>query len=198
MTNGPGKSDRPVVLRSPQTKSGNRWRSGMEGRDWPKGTCHSKTRPGHRAGKDAPSALERVRPSSRKDKKFGSRRSCHIYKPGNAAEWPTPLKRKLAGVDGETWRHYGETLEESLQDLSERLKRGAYRAKSRCGRVLIPKGRRAAETARSHGRWKKSCSARGGRGAEHYLRNGFSWIFVTGSDQCEASISAGCSGTTDC
>jgi group II intron reverse transcriptase/maturase len=32
-------------------------------------------------------------------------------------------------VDGETWRHYGERLEENLQDLSERLKRGAYRAK---------------------------------------------------------------------
>src|SRR5260370_573223 len=33
------------------------------------------------------------------------------------------------GVDGETWRHYGETLEDNLQDLSHRLKRGAYRAK---------------------------------------------------------------------
>jgi len=32
-------------------------------------------------------------------------------------------------VDGETWRHYGETLEENLQDLSPRLQRGAYRAK---------------------------------------------------------------------
>jgi hypothetical protein len=32
-------------------------------------------------------------------------------------------------VDGETWRHYGEALEENLQNLSHRLKRGAYRAK---------------------------------------------------------------------
>jgi len=35
---------------------------GMEGRVWPKGTCPSKTRPGHRAG-DASSAMERVRQS---------------------------------------------------------------------------------------------------------------------------------------
>jgi hypothetical protein len=34
-----------------------------------------------------------------------------------------------AGVDGETWRHYGERLEENLRDLADRLKRGAYRAK---------------------------------------------------------------------
>jgi group II intron reverse transcriptase/maturase len=49
------------------------------------------------------------------------------------------LRREAApGVDGETWRHYGETLEENLQDLSERLKRGAYRAKP-VRRAYIPK-----------------------------------------------------------
>ena len=49
------------------------------------------------------------------------------------------LKREAApGVDGETWRHYGEDLENNLQDLSDRLKRGAYRAKP-VRRVYIPK-----------------------------------------------------------
>jgi group II intron reverse transcriptase/maturase len=49
------------------------------------------------------------------------------------------LKREAApGVDGETWRHYGEALEQHLQDLSMRLKRGAYRAKP-VRRVYIPK-----------------------------------------------------------
>jgi hypothetical protein len=49
------------------------------------------------------------------------------------------LKRQAAaGVDGETWRHYGEALEENLQNLSHRLKRGAYRAKP-VRRVYIPK-----------------------------------------------------------
>ena len=49
------------------------------------------------------------------------------------------LKKEAApGVDGETWRHYGEELERNLQDLSEKLKRGAYRAKP-VRRVYIPK-----------------------------------------------------------
>jgi group II intron reverse transcriptase/maturase len=49
------------------------------------------------------------------------------------------LKRDAAaGVDGETWRHYGEGLEDNLQDLSARLQRGAYRAKP-VRRVYRPK-----------------------------------------------------------
>ena len=49
------------------------------------------------------------------------------------------LQRKAApGVDGERWRHYGQELEANLQDLSERLKRGAYRAKP-VRRVYIAK-----------------------------------------------------------
>jgi retron-type reverse transcriptase len=41
-------------------------------------------------------------------------------------------------LDGETWRHYGEALEDNLQNLSHRLKQGAYRAKP-ARRVYIPK-----------------------------------------------------------
>src|SRR5258705_13776032 len=49
------------------------------------------------------------------------------------------MKKEAApGVDGETWRNYGETLEDNLQDLSHRLKRGAYRAKP-VRRVYIAK-----------------------------------------------------------
>jgi group II intron reverse transcriptase/maturase len=49
------------------------------------------------------------------------------------------LKREAApGVDGETWRGYGEHLEIYLEDLSARLERGAYRAKP-VKRVYIPK-----------------------------------------------------------
>src|ERR671918_2362407 len=49
------------------------------------------------------------------------------------------IKRDAAaGVDGETWRHYGEALEENLQDLAARVKRGAFRA-SPVRRAYIPK-----------------------------------------------------------
>jgi group II intron reverse transcriptase/maturase len=63
----------------------------------------------------------------------------HIYNPETLRRAYFSLKKEAAaGVDGETWRHYGETLETNLQDLSERLKRGAYRAKP-VRRVYIPK-----------------------------------------------------------
>jgi hypothetical protein len=43
-----------------------------------------------------------------------------------------------AGIDGESWRGYGEDLEGNFRDLSERLRRGAYRARP-VKRVYIPK-----------------------------------------------------------
>jgi len=49
------------------------------------------------------------------------------------------MKRDAAaGVDGQTWEQYGRELESNLQDLSARLRRGAYRAKP-VQRVYIPK-----------------------------------------------------------
>jgi group II intron reverse transcriptase/maturase len=49
------------------------------------------------------------------------------------------LKKKAApGVDGVGWEQYGEDLEENLEDLCERLKRGAYHAKP-VRRTYIPK-----------------------------------------------------------
>ena len=49
------------------------------------------------------------------------------------------IERNAApGVDKETWESYGRDLEGNLKDLSERLKSGAYKAKS-VRRVYIPK-----------------------------------------------------------
>jgi group II intron reverse transcriptase/maturase len=62
-----------------------------------------------------------------------------VYNPNTLREAYFGLKRDAAaGVDGKTWRGYGEELEENLRDLSERLKRGAYRAKP-VRRTFIPK-----------------------------------------------------------
>jgi group II intron reverse transcriptase/maturase len=63
----------------------------------------------------------------------------HVYNLEMLREAYFCLKREAApGVDRVTWRQYGEVLEGNLQDLSERLKRGAYRAKP-VRRVFIPK-----------------------------------------------------------
>jgi group II intron reverse transcriptase/maturase len=74
--------------------------------------------------------LERLRLAVRRDK--GDRLTSlyhHVYNVDHLREAYYGLKRQAApGVDGETWQHYGQDLEKHLQDLSERLQRGAYRA----------------------------------------------------------------------
>jgi len=89
---------------------------------------------------DAPNALERVRQAAKKDRKLRFTALLHhIYNLETLRTAYFALKKEAApGVDGETWRHYGEELESNLQDLSERLKRGAYRAKP-VRRVYIAK-----------------------------------------------------------
>ena len=63
----------------------------------------------------------------------------HVYDIETLCEAYFGLKRDAApGVDGETWQTYGERLDSNLADLSERLQRGAYRAKP-VRRVFIPK-----------------------------------------------------------
>src|SRR5258708_3966871 len=81
--------------------------------------------------KAAPSGLQRVRQAASKDKEARFTALLHhIYNLETLRMAYFCLKKEAApGVDGETWRHYGETLEDNLQDLSHRLKRGAYRAK---------------------------------------------------------------------
>ncbi len=86
------------------------------------------------------SALEWVREAAQKDK--GERFTAlfhHVYDVNRLKEAYYGLKRQaVPGVDGQTWQHYGRVLDENLKDLSERLKRGAYRAKP-AQRAYIPK-----------------------------------------------------------
>ena len=53
----------------------------------------------------------------------------HVYDVDRLRAAYLALKRDAAaGIDGETWRQYGEALEVNLQDLSARIQRGAFRA----------------------------------------------------------------------
>jgi group II intron reverse transcriptase/maturase len=85
-------------------------------------------------------ALARVRQAASKDKKLRfTTLMHHIYNPDTLRQAYFGLKRDAApGVDGQTWQQYGQALEAHLQDLSARLKRGAYRTKP-TRRVFIPK-----------------------------------------------------------
>src|ERR1700684_1461530 len=140
MTNESGKSDRPTVPEKSPNKAGQPATEGMEGRGLAKGNLPQQNASRTPSREDALSALERVRQAAKQDKKLRFTALLHhIYDPERLREAYFCLKKEAApGVDGETWRHYGETLEDNLQDLSHRLKRGAYRAKP-VRRVYIPK-----------------------------------------------------------
>ncbi len=131
MTNGPGKSDRPTVPGKSPNNAGQPATEGMEGRGLAKGNQPQQNASRTPSREDALSALERVRQAASKDKKLRFTALLHhIYNPDTLRRAYLSLKKEASpGVDGETWRHYGETLEDNLQDLSHRLKRGAYRAK---------------------------------------------------------------------
>jgi RNA-directed DNA polymerase len=87
-----------------------------------------------------PNATERIRQAASRDKRLRFTTLWHhVYNIEHLRKAYLGLKRNAApGVDGETWRHYGENLEANLQDLADRLKRGAYRAKP-VRRSYIPK-----------------------------------------------------------
>jgi len=138
--NGHGKSDRPKVPMKSPNKAGQPVAEEMEGRGLAKGNPRQQNAPRTPSRPGALSALERVRQAARRDRKLRFTALLHhIYDLDMLRTAYLGLKREAApGVDGETWRHYGEALEENLQDLADRLKRGAYRAKP-VRRVYIPK-----------------------------------------------------------
>jgi group II intron reverse transcriptase/maturase len=113
---------------------------GTEGSGLATGNLRQQNAPRTPSRDGALSALERVRQTARRERKTRFTALLHhIYDIDRLRTAYLALKREAApGVDGETWRHYGEALEAHLHDLSERLKRGAYRAKP-VRRVYISK-----------------------------------------------------------
>jgi group II intron reverse transcriptase/maturase len=139
MTNGREKSDPGIVARKLANKDGQpcaepvERRPGAEGNAGERGTRRTPGRESVSHG------LDRVRQAARELKKERLTALLHhvdVALLRAAYGW---LKRDAAtGVDGVTWREYGEGLERRLEDLHDRLHRGAYRAlPSR--RVYIPK-----------------------------------------------------------
>jgi RNA-directed DNA polymerase len=137
---GSGKSDRFIV---PEKQPNNAERSAaetVEGRERAEGNLREQNASRSLTRSDAHSALERIREAATRDKKQRFTALLHhVYAPERLrTAFHSVRKDAAAGVDGETWQHYGQNLEVNLQDLSERLKRGAYRAKP-VRRAYIPK-----------------------------------------------------------
>lgn len=85
------------------------------------------------------SGLERVRQAAKGDKQLKFTALLHHINTDLLRQSYYSLKRQAApGVDGVVWQEYGNGLEERIQDLHNRIHRGAYRAKPSLRR-WIPK-----------------------------------------------------------
>ena len=138
MMDGYGKSDSPIVPKRPPNKVSAA--EVVEGRGLAKGNLPEHKAPRTQSRSCVPGALERVRQAAvRNRKQRFTALFHHVYQVDLLREAYFSLKRSAApGIDGETWRRYGERLEENLRDLSLRLRRGAYRVNPVL-RVYIPK-----------------------------------------------------------
>ena len=141
--NGRGQSDSFTVPRKPSNKGGTPAgppAEKVEGRKLPKGNSGGQNRGRAQIRGTLRSALDRVRQAAGRDRGLQFTTLWHhVYDVDRLREAYLGLQRNAApGVDRVTWQAYGENLEANLQDLSGRLKRGAYRAKP-VKRALIPK-----------------------------------------------------------
>ena len=129
------------TLRSRQTtpRSGPR-RRGREG-SGPRGTRPNASRSGHRAGTARPARSSVYGKAARANSKQRFTALLHhVYNVERLHAAYLGLKRDAAaGVDGETWAHYGEDSGgQSPGPVVTRVQRGAYRAQP-VRRAYIPK-----------------------------------------------------------
>ncbi len=139
MMNEHGKSDRRVVPTKPPNKGVGEPLQGIarpklaeavEGRRLAKSNPQQRTMFRTQRRVRTSPELERIRQRASRDRKMRfTALYHHVYRLETLKRAYFSLNPKAApGVDGVTWKQYGEDLEPKLQDLAERLKRGAYRA----------------------------------------------------------------------
>jgi RNA-directed DNA polymerase len=135
-----GKSVRLVVPTKLPNNAGRPATEAVEGSERAKGNLPERHDDRTQRRVNASDGIERVRQAARKDRKQRFTALLHhVYEVERLRSAYLALKRDaVAGIDGETWRHYGQDLEGHLRDLSARVKRGAFRA-SPVRRAYIPK-----------------------------------------------------------
>ena len=140
MMHGSGKSDRPVVPEKPSNNAGPAAAEGVEGRGLAKRNGVQQNTPRTQSRDEGVlHALDRVRQVARRDRSVRFTALLHHVTLERLRAAFLTLRRDAApGIDGETWQHYAEGVEDKLRDLHERVQRGTYRAKP-SRRVLIPK-----------------------------------------------------------
>jgi len=139
MMHGRDQSDAPIVAMKSANKAEQSAAESMEPRGAAEGKMFTSTTRRSQNRVSVSPGLDRLRQFVRNHRKTRLTALLH-HVDVTLLRWSyLALKRDAAaGVDGQTWRAYGEHLEDNLVDLHARVHRGAYRAlPSR--RRMIPK-----------------------------------------------------------
>ena len=133
------ESDEVVVPAKRPNKEGLPSAEAVEGRPSPKGNGGQATAVRTQRRNAASSGLAAVRQAARQSKSVRFTALLHHITVDLLKQSYIALKRDAApGIDGVTWRAYGENLEAKLKDLHERIHRGSYRSRP-AKRTYIPK-----------------------------------------------------------
>jgi hypothetical protein len=137
--NAGGESDEQVVPTKRPNKGEQSPAEGVEGSCSTKGNTEEANTHRTQGRERVSQGLGGVREAARRDQKQKFTAWLHHVTVDLLRDSYYSLKRQAApGVDGVTWQQYGEGVEARLQDLHERVHRGAYRAQP-SRRTYIPK-----------------------------------------------------------
>lgn len=112
MMNEHGKSDNSVLPKKPPNNVLQEAAEAVEGRELAKGNLLEQNTHRIQSRANVPSALERVRQAAKGDRRQRlTALMHHVYAPEMLEFCYYSVNRgAAAGIDGETWRHYGERL----------------------------------------------------------------------------------------
>ena len=139
MMHGEEKSDPAIVVRKPANEAAGAAEERVERRVGTNGKPGDRPADQTQGWVPASSSVERLRQYVKRKPRERLTALMHHVTPAALHEAYLALKREAAaGVDGVTWRGYGQGLDGRLHDLHRRVQSGAYRA-TPVRRVEIPK-----------------------------------------------------------
>ena len=143
MMHGREKSDSAIVARKPANNAGQPAAERVERRAGTEGNASQQSTRRAQDRESVSQALERVRQTAKQRRKERFTALFHHLNPEMLRTAFFALKREAApGVDGVTWQDYEADLDRRIEDLSDRVHRGAYRAQpSRRRYIPKPDGR---------------------------------------------------------
>ena len=129
MMNGGGKSDPGIVAVKPANKAEQSAAESVEPRTGTKGNVDQQSTRQAQDWESVSQALARIRQAAKQRKKERFTTLLHHVSVDLLRLSFFALKKDAAaGVDGLAWRDYEADLEDHLEDLHDRVHRGAYRA----------------------------------------------------------------------